>query len=196
MAGLVVCFAGQIGSGKTSVSRRLEVALAWPRAAFGEYLRTEVSRRGGDPESREQLQDLGQMLVDENPSGFCNSVMTSSGFKPGGYLLLDGIRHVAIQRIAAELARPSDTKLIYLAASEDGRLERVASRADGATDFVRASTHRVETELQTSLSEIADIVIDSTAPLDEVVNECLSALASFGLSSEIIATARDRVLQV
>jgi hypothetical protein len=54
----------------------------------------------------------------------------------------------------------------------------------------------VEKELQASLSEIADIVIDSTAPLDEVVNECLSALASFGLSSEIIATARDRVLQV
>jgi dephospho-CoA kinase len=196
MEGLVVCFAGQIGSGKTSVSRRLEEALGWPRAAFGEYLRAEVSLRGGDPESREQLQNLGQMLVDEDPSRFCNSVMTSSGFEPGGYLLLDGIRHVAIQRIAAELARPSETRLIYLAASEDGRLERVASRADGARDFIRASAHRVETELRTSLPEIADIVIDSTAPLDEVVNECLSALASIGLSPEIIAKARDRVLQV
>ena len=196
MEGLVVCFAGQIGSGKTSVSRRLEEALGWPRAAFGEYLRAEVSLRGGDPESREQLQNLGQMLVDEDPSQFCNSVMTSSGFEPGGYLLLDAIRHVAIQRIAAELARPSETRLIYLAASEDGRLERVASRADGARDFIRASAHRVETELQTSLPEIADIVIDSTAPLDEVVNECLSALASIGLSPEIIAKARDRVLQV
>jgi cytidylate kinase len=194
MAGLVVCFAGQIGSGKTSVSRRLEDALAWPRAAFGEYLRTEVSRRGGDPESREQLQNLGQMLVDKDPSRFCNSVMRSSGFKPGGYLLLDGIRHTAIQRIAAELARPSETKLVYLAASKDGRLERVASRADGASDFVRASTHRVEAELQTSLPQIADIVIDSTTLLDEVVNECLSALVSFGIGPEIIATARGRLL--
>jgi cytidylate kinase len=182
MGGLVVCFAGQIGSGKTSVSRRLEDVLGWPRAAFGEFLRAEVSRRGGNPDSREQLQNLGQMLVDEDPVRFCKSVLTSSGFEPGGYLLLDGIRHIAIQRIAAELARPSETRLIYLAASEDGRLERVASRVAGARDFVRASTHRVETELETSLPKIADIVIDSTAPLDKVVNECLSALASFGLS--------------
>jgi hypothetical protein len=119
--GLVVCFAGQIGSGKSSVSRRLGEALAWPRAAFGDYLRAELGRHGGDPESREQLQNLGQKLVDEDPSRFCSSVMSSSGFKPGGDLLLDGVRHVEIQRIAVELARPSQTKLIYLAAAEDQR---------------------------------------------------------------------------
>jgi hypothetical protein len=133
-------------------------------------------------------------LVDEDPSRFCKSVMTSGGFEPGEYLLLDGIRHVAIQRIAAEFARPSETRLIYLVASEDRRLERVGGRVDGARDFVRASTHRVETELRTSLTKIADIVIDSTAPLHEVVNECLSALASFGLSPEIISMARGRLL--
>src|SRR4051794_36648427 len=99
MAGLVVCFAGQIGSGKSSVSRRLGEALAWPRAAFGDYLRAELGRCGGAPESREQLQDLGQRLVDEDPSRFCSSVMSSNGFKPGGDLLLDGVRHVEIQRI-------------------------------------------------------------------------------------------------
>jgi cytidylate kinase len=193
MAGLVVCFAGQIGSGKSSVSRRLGEALAWPRAAFGDYLRAELGRHGGDPESREQLQNLGQKLVDEEPSLFCSSVMSSSGFKPGGDLLLDGVRHVEIQRIAAELARPSQTKLIYLAAAEDERRERVAGRVDRASDFVRASTHRVETELGTSLPKIADILIDSTAALDEVVNECLSALALFGLSPEIISRARGRL---
>jgi cytidylate kinase len=193
MAGLVVCFAGQIGSGKSSVSRRLGEALAWPRAAFGDYLRAELGRRGGDPGSREQLQNLGQKLVDEDPSRFCSSVMCSSGFKPGGDLLLDGVRHVEIQRVAAELARPSQTKLIYLAASDGERLERVASRVDGASDFVRASAHRVETELGTSLPKMADILIDSTAPLDKVLNECLSALASFGLSPEIIARARGRL---
>jgi cytidylate kinase len=193
MAGLVVCFAGKIGSGKSSVSRRLGEGLAWPRAAFGDYLRAEICRLGGDPDSREQLQDLGQRLVEEDSSQFCSAVMTSSGFAPGGDLLLDGIRHVEIQRIVAELARPSQTKLIYLAASEDERLRRVAGRVDGAGDFVRASTHRVETELETSLPKIADILIDGAAPLDEVVNQCLSALASFGLGPEIIATARGRL---
>jgi cytidylate kinase len=193
MAGLVVCFAGKIGSGKSSVSRRLAEVLVWPRAAFGDYLRGELGRLGGDPESREQLQNLGQRLVDEDPSRFCSAVVTSSGFVPGGDLLLDGVRHVEIQRIVTELARPSRTKLIYLAALEDERLKRVAGRVDGADDFVRASIHRVEAEIGTSLPEIADILIDSAAPFDEVVNQCLSALTSFGLSPEIIATACGRL---
>jgi hypothetical protein len=55
-----------------------------------------------------------------------------------------GIRHVEIQRIVVELARPSQTKLLYLAALEDERLRRVAERADGVSDLMRASTYRVE----------------------------------------------------
>lgn len=193
MTGLVVCFAGKIGSGKSSVSRRLAEGLAWPRAAFGDYLRAEISRLGGDPESREQLQNLGQKLVDEDPSRFCRAVMMSSGFVPGGDLLLEGVRHVRIQRIVAELAHPSQTKLVYLAASEDERLKRVAEHVDGESDFDRASTHPVETELETSLPKITDILIDGAAPVDEVVNQCLSAMASFGLSPEIVTTARVRL---
>jgi dephospho-CoA kinase len=97
-AGLVVCFSRRIGSGKSSVTQTLANALRWPRASFGDYVRARVADRGGDPSSRKELQNLGQMLVETDPSGFAAAVLQARGYKRGADLLVDGIRHVAIKR--------------------------------------------------------------------------------------------------
>ena len=102
-SGLVICFSGRIASGKTSITQTLSTALGWPRAGFGDYLRTRIAREGGVPNSREALQDLGQSLVDADPDGFCREVLKSGNFERGGYLLLDGIRHADIQSRAANV---------------------------------------------------------------------------------------------
>src|SRR3982751_2032964 len=82
--GIVVSFAGRIGSGKSSVSNVLAEALGWPRAGFGDYLRDELRRRGGDMASRQALQDLGQSFVEVDPEAFCRSVLgrVCKGFQP------------------------------------------------------------------------------------------------------------------
>ena len=80
---LLICFSGQIGSGKTSVSAAVAEALGWRRTGFGDYLRSEIERLGGDPSSRQALQDLGQKLVDEDPTAFCREVLLAGGFRPG-----------------------------------------------------------------------------------------------------------------
>ena len=63
---LLVCFSGKIGSGKTSTSNAVAKALGCGYASFSGYLRDVVARRGGDPDCRESLQDLGQDRIEED----------------------------------------------------------------------------------------------------------------------------------
>jgi cytidylate kinase len=173
---LLACFSGRIGSGKSSVSEALAQQLGWRRTSFSDYLRVELQRRGGDPGSREALQDLGQSLVEADGEAFCRAVLIAGGFQPGGNFLLDGVRHVDIFRALARLARPSSARLIFLAADDVSRHERVAGRPDGRTDFARAEAHLVEADMKDSLPAIADLCVNATQDLEVVVDQCLTAI--------------------
>ena len=177
--GLVIAFAGEIGSGKSSVSKALETALGWPRVSFGDYLRAEVGRRGGNPNCREALQELGQSLVDIHPESFCRSVLRMVNFRLGGDLLVDGVRHVNIQVIMRRLVLPSETKLVYLAADSNTRYERVRDRTGGQSDFARATQHRVEGEVKDCLSRIADAVVDTRNDADDPFEVCLRLIRTW-----------------
>jgi len=172
---LLLCFSGQIGSGKSSVSTAVAAALGWRRTGFGDYLRGEIVRSGGDPNDRKALQDLGQQRVDTDAVAFCRDVLAAAGFTPGDDLVIDGIRHVAIFEMLAEVGKPSEARLLFLGAPEITRNVRVQSRTD-AQDFARASMHRVEIELQDALPQRAGAVIDADQPFDKVVAECLRAM--------------------
>lgn len=175
---ILVCFSGQIGSGKTSVSAAVAAALGWGRTGFGDYLRAEIARTSGDPEAREVLQDLGQRLVETDPEAFCRSVLIAGNFKPGDNFLIDGVRHVDIFRILKRLGAPSIARLLFLDVANSHRLARVRDRVDG-DDFVRAETHRVESELRNELPALADRVVDATQPFDEVVSDCLACIGTW-----------------
>lgn len=169
---LVVSFAGQIGSGKSSVSRSLAESLKWPRAAFGDYLRKLAVEQGLDAGSRQVLQDLGQTLVEKDSRAFCRAVLLNGGFSPSSNLLVDGVRHVGIQHDIAALVAPSDSKLIYLSAGEGERLARVKNRPAGQSDFGRAEGHMVESELRHDLPSVADVMINAEQDLPIVLRAC------------------------
>jgi cytidylate kinase len=169
---LLLCFSGQIGSGKSSVSTAVAAALGWRRTGFGEYLRNEIIRSGGDPNDRKALQDLGQQRVDADAAAFCRNVLAAAGFTLGDDLVIDGIRHVAIFEKLAEVSKPSEARLLFLGAPESIRNARIENRAD-AQDFRRASSHRVESDLEDALPQRADAVIDAEQAMDRVVAECL-----------------------
>jgi hypothetical protein len=193
--GLVVCLSGRIGSGKSSVASRLGLALGWPKTGFGDYLRCRIAQQGGDPDSRQALQDLGQFLVDTDPDQFCADVLGLAGFAPGGNLVLDGIRHVSIYARITTHVFPSKACLLHLSADDANVKARVASRSHGSADLNRAEAHRVESELLLGLPEIADAVLDSNPPLAHVVAECLSAIESLGIDAELVNSARARLLE-
>lgn len=173
---LLACFSGRIGSGKSSVSEALAERLGWRRTSFSEYLRAELQRRGGDPSSRQALQDLGQSLVEADGEAFCKAVLTAGGFQPGCNFLLDGVRHVDIFRTLTGLALPSSTRLIFLAADDASRHERVAVRRDGRADFARAEAHQVEADMKDGLPAIADLCVNASQELEVVVGQCLAAV--------------------
>lgn len=169
---LLLCFSGAIGSGKSSVSTAVANALGWQQNGFGDYLRREISRRGGDPNSRQALQDLGQQRVEADPAAFCRDVLAEGGFTPGADFVIDGIRHVSIFDILAQVSKPSQARLLFLQAEDGTRATRVGTRSD-AQDFARASEHRVEEELRDALPHHADGVVNAEQSLDRVVSDCL-----------------------
>lgn len=170
---LLLCFSGQIGSGKSSVSTAIAQALGWRRTGFGDYLRAEIARLGGDPDDRKSLQDLGQALVNANPEAFCRQVLAAGGFTPGDNFVIDGVRHTGIFNILAKVCHPSDAKLIFLGAEVATRSARINSRID-ARDFARASAHPVEAELSRALSDLADGIINADQPLERVLEAALT----------------------
>lgn len=177
---LLLCFSGQLGSGKSSVSTAVAEALGWGRTGFGDYLRGEIARTGGDPNDREALQNLGQRRVDDDPVAFCRDVLAAGGFHPGDDFVIDGVRHVRIFEILADVSAPSEAKLLFLGAHDSTRLERVGARAD-AGDFARASEHRVEAELRDALPDRADGIVDADQALDRVVSDCLDLVRCWRL---------------
>lgn len=175
---LLVCFSGQIGSGKSSVSAAVADVLGWRRTGFSDFLRTEIARGGGDPASRQALQDLGQQRVDHDPEAFCRDVLRAGGFQPGDNFVIDGVRHVSIFRILRVLAAPSTARLLFLQASDAARAARLETRSDHP-DLERAVMHRVEAELRDALPEQADAVIDADPLFEDVVANCLTIIRSW-----------------
>lgn len=169
---LVVCFAGQIGSGKSSVSCALADKLEWSRAGFGDYLRKLATARGLDAGNRQILQDLGQSLIEQDSVSFCRAVLLDGGFARGVNMLVDGVRHVGIQSEVAAYVAPSVSKLIYLRASETERRARVKARPDGLSDFGRAEGHFVESELRGGLLGVADAIVEAEREFPVVLREC------------------------
>jgi gluconate kinase len=170
---LLLCFSGQIGSGKSSVSTAVARALGWSRTGFGDYLRSEIARLGGDPSSRQALQDMGQKRVDEDAVAFCRDVLATGGFRPGDDFVIDGVRHVDIFDILLTEASPSTARLVFLSAQEANRMARVEVRAD-YKDFARASGHPVEAQLRDDLPSRAEAIVNADQPLESVVADCVA----------------------
>jgi thymidylate kinase len=191
--GLVVCFSGSIGAGKSSITHLLADALQWPRAGFGDFVREHTRGRGGNPDSRQELQDAGQRLVESDPDGFCRAVLASGGFTPGQNMLLDGIRHLDIYRRVQRLTVPSATVLLHLSIDNAEAQRRVEARDGGTADLARARAHRVESELTESLPNAADRIVDARPSVGVIAGEVLTVLSEFGASAETVKQARARL---
>lgn len=176
---VVVCLSGSIGSGKSSVREALSNRLGWRHTAFGDYLRVELERLGKDPSSRKDLQDLGQARVELDPKGFCCDVLQAGGYVQGMNFLIDGVRHVAIFDILKELLQPSIVRLICLTADDQIRLARIAARSNEAADFDRANAHQVESETKDQIALVADLVVNTSRSLEDVIAECEKAISEW-----------------
>lgn len=184
LTGTIVCFSGKIGSGKSSVSRAVAEQLGFQRASFGDYVRKLLSEAGGNTESRTELQDLGQSLVQNDLRGFCQGLLTNVGYKPGTSLVIDGIRHVDILDELTSIFGSKKVTLIHLEIGEDLRKLRVELRGDDPSEFGAAFIHPVERDTLSALPKRASTIIDAGDDLVAVVQNCCSYLNLGGIGDK------------
>ncbi|MDE2851193.1 MAG: hypothetical protein OXP74_11330 [Acidobacteriota bacterium] len=179
---LLVCFSGKIGSGKTSISRSVARWLECGRASFGGYLRDEITLRGGDPNCRKSLQDLGLSRITQDAESFCRDVLAAGGFVRGEDFVLDGVRHVAVVPHLVRIGSPSQVRLIFLEAAGELRSVRVGERSEGDwADFDRATRHLVEADMDAGLPAVADAIVDSSLREQDVFRECVGLIQRWRL---------------
>jgi len=176
-AGIVVGFAGGIGSGKTSLSQAVALDLYWPWVSFGDYVRSVAANRGSSPDRR-SLQLVGESLIQEGWSTFCAGVLNQANWKPGQDLVVDGVRHAAGVRALRSLVTPSQFCLVGILLDPVKRWEREGGLTNIDAPLIRSiEGHSTEAEVGSKVMALADLVVDGSRPLEELIPEVANWLA-------------------
>ncbi|MEP7377616.1 MAG: AAA family ATPase [Chitinophagaceae bacterium] len=172
---------GEISSGKSTLARKLSEELGIPKASFGGYLLHYCEQNNIPEDSRRDLQNLGQQMIETDPIGFLKNVIEFTTNKPV-VILFEGVRHEVILK---EISSCSDRLAsVYIDATYDQRLSRYLSREKKIdtnkteSDFLIASKHQVEREVP-ALKDKCSLVIKSTDSQDEDYQQLKSFIQSW-----------------
>lgn len=171
MKPIVVGFAGSIASGKSTLSIEVASSLEWQRVSFGDYVRT-VAQSQGLGDSREVLQAVGVSLINQGMEQFCRSVLAQVNWQPGQALVVDGIRHAEIIPVLGQIVTPLDFRLVFVGVNESIREARLVER--GLSDrqqWQQFEAHSTEAQVQTVLLTMADLTVDGTRKIEDLVLE-------------------------
>jgi AbrB family looped-hinge helix DNA binding protein len=179
MKTVAVAFAGSAGSGKSTIACRVASLLRWRRTGFGDYLRT-VAAKQRLAGSREELQELGAQIIDRRGArGFCEDVISASGWTPGSSLIIDGLRHPEIHTALEEILAPTPVVVIFVNADDQTRTLRLRERGEVHPDGVRnIDLHRVEQHIG-ELPMLASLRVDGTKREEFIVDEVVDYLIEF-----------------
>lgn len=177
----VILLAGAKGAGKTVLAEALSAATSLPRVSFGDAVRA-IARSKGMATDTSTLQDLGQSIVEKNPSLLCEQVLAQAATDGTG-LVIDGLRHREVFAALKALCAPRRTFLVFIDIDPAEQVRRIASR-DGADESAvhRMNLHEVEGQLP-EIRKVADLVVDGALPAIVNVDLVLQALAKASLLS-------------
>lgn len=170
----VVGFSGGIASGKSSLSSAVSDALGWPRTSFGGYVRFVAARRGLEP-TREACQRIGEELIREDARKFCEHVLAQISWCRGEPLIIDGIRHLQVADLLADMVHPSRFVLIFADLPRAEREMRLRSRDGGSRPLEELERHSTEAQIA-DLRGRADLVVAGDRPLAHAAADVVSFL--------------------
>lgn len=165
--GLTVGISGALGSGKSTLASALARALDGRAVSFGSYV-AHLADPAGGVTPRTVLQDLGEELVRTDPTAFVTDFLAWAGVDAGQPLIVDGVRHVSVDRELRRWASLSGRPYVAVSVSATP-LQRAARRADGDLEVLAIlDGHPVELEAE-SLSAEADVAAPSGWDIGSVV---------------------------
>jgi 2-phosphoglycerate kinase len=175
MPGMVIAFAGAIGTGRSEIARLVADRLNWPIVKFSDHIKDIARNNGDDPEDRAVLQRIGQELVLDDPDGFVRAVLGRAEWRPGNNLIVDGLRHTEIRlALKQQVSDVAVLRVVYVALDEDSRqdqaqrdrqiAERMLSRYD--RDLTEAQVLRI-------LPSYADLRVNGALPYDVIARKII-----------------------
>ena len=172
--GLTIAFAGGAGSGKSTVAAEIAERVGGRVAAFGDYVRQLAAKAGESPD-RASLQRVGQRSVEAGPSEFVLSFLKWAAPQSDEPLIIDGVRHATVDECLRIWANTQNRTymLIILDTAIQARAER---RSGGDAEALRRiDEHPVEREAWVTLPKIAEIVVDGSGNVAEVIERIATA---------------------
>ncbi len=168
--GIVFGFSGCIASGKTTISEGVANYLGLPRVSFGDYVRKMARHKGLDDSSRDILQSVGESLIIEGWMKFCKSVLKQVKWEPGQSLVIDGVRHQAAIDTLKLLVKPSLFLLIHININESEQKTRLNRKEIINLQQIKViENHSSEKDVKSILPNIADLIVDGTYPIDDII---------------------------
>jgi adenylate kinase family enzyme len=162
----IFIFSGASRVGKTSLARKVASALGVSSASFGDYVRSQATLLLNERmATRQQLQDIGQKLVMENPELLCCRVLAAGGFTPGRPMILDGLRHFRLVPVLQKMSPGAVLKLVYVEATQDLRIDRWDGEIT-RSELANVDSHPVEAELM-DIRDNADLIVDTRQGLEQ-----------------------------
>lgn len=186
----IIGLSGRIASGKTTLAATVAETLGWPRASFGDYVRSVALERGVALE-RPKLQALGEELFNADGIDFCNRVLAAAGYAAGCPIIVDGVRHLHVADVLAEIAAPSRFHLVYVDADSSLRHARLRdSRGEDSAHVAEADAHSTENEVP-MLREMASLVVDSSEPVNVIAAYIINWIRVACLESPLTEQTRN-----
>ncbi len=168
---MILAFSGHPGAGKTSLSTATARQLGWGWASFGEHVRSVALAAGREP-TRENLQILGERMVADETREFCVAVLDRAAWSEGTPVVLDGIRHLEILRELQRIADPQPVRLVLVDTDLTVRLERLkATEKELPESLYTLDTHSTERQVEIEIRGAAELVLDGSLPIYELVDE-------------------------
>jgi dephospho-CoA kinase len=176
---LVLCLSGRIAAGKSTLSRQLHERLGWPTASFGEYVRSEASRRGLGSQ-RETLQNLGAELIEAHGwQEFCRRTLAHASVSTDDApVLVEGVRHAPALAALRILYAPTPVRLVHVLSSEEQRQARLRDRGVSRLRADAWTAHSTEHDVAVRLPELADLAVSAD---DSAVDVVLAWLGRIGV---------------
>ncbi len=117
------------------------------------------------------------MLIREDVNGFCAAVLAQATWKAGDDLVVDGVRHVEVAEALRLLVSPSRIYLVYVDVDEASRDLRLRDAFPRAKPLAQLEQHSTEIEVRTKLRRMANLLVDGTRPVSELVREIVTWMA-------------------